>query len=150
MREQINNKKILEPYRKTLRKNLTPAEAFLWRLLKNSQFENRKFRRQHSIGNYILDFYCPSEKLAIELDGASHFTTEGIEYDTIRTDYINSFNIKVVRFENKLVFDNTTWVLDEIKRNFRNAAGGAELERPPRPADTPPYQEGSDKREWNK
>ena len=121
MREQINNKKILEPYRKTLRKNLTPAEAFLWRLLKNSQLESRKFRRQHSIGNYILDFYCPSEKLAIELDGASHFTPEGIEYDTIRTDYINSFNIKVVRFENKLVFDHTTWVLNEIKSNFRNA-----------------------------
>jgi len=118
MREQINNKKILEPYRKSLRKNLTPAESFLWRLLKNSQLENRKFRRQHSIGNYILDFYCPSEKLAIELDGASHFTDEGIAYDTIRTEYINSFNIKVVRFENKLVFDNTGWVLDEIKRNF--------------------------------
>jgi very-short-patch-repair endonuclease len=127
MREQINNKKILEPYRKTLRKNLTPAEAFLWRLLKNNQLENRKFRRQHSIGNYILDFYCPSEKLAIELDGASHFTPEGIEYDTIRTEYINSFNIKVVRFENKLVFDNTTWVLDEIKSNFRTVADCGEI-----------------------
>ena len=127
MREQNNNKKILEPYRKTLRKNLTPAEAFLWKLLKNSQLENRKFRRQHSIGSYILDFYCPSEKLAIELDGASHFTPEGIAYDTIRTEYINSFNIKVVRFENKLVFDNTTWVLDEIKRNFRSTASCEEI-----------------------
>jgi very-short-patch-repair endonuclease len=144
MPEQINNKKILEPYRKTLRKNLTPAEAFLWRLLKNSQLENRKFRRQHSIGNYILDFYCPSEKLAIELDGAFHFTDEGIAYDTIRTECINSFNIKVIRFENKLVFDNTTWVLDEIKSNFRNAVDCGELEQPPRPADTPLYQEGSD------
>jgi very-short-patch-repair endonuclease len=125
MPEQINNKKILEPYRKTLRENLTPAEAFLWRLLKNSQLENRKFRRQHSIGNYILDFFCPSEKLAIELDGASHFTDEGIAYDTIRTEYINRFNIKVVRFENKLVFDNTAWVLDEIKSNFSTAEGCA-------------------------
>ncbi len=119
MKEQINNKKILEPYRKALRKNLTPAEAFLWRLIKNSQLEKRKFRRQHSVGNYILDFYCPSEKLAIELDGEFHFTPEGVEYDKKRTEYINNFNIKVVRFENKLVFENTDWVLGEIKNNFR-------------------------------
>ena len=56
--------------RKKLRNNLTPAEAALWNLLKNSQLEGRKFRRQHSVGFYILDFYCPSERMAIELDGA--------------------------------------------------------------------------------
>lgn len=119
MKQQINNKKYLTPYRKSLRNNLTPAETFLWKLIKNSQLDQRKFRRQHSVGNYILDFYCPSEKLAIELDGEFHFTPEGIEYDKIRTEYINSINIKVIRFENKIVFENTDWVLMEIKNNFR-------------------------------
>lgn len=119
MKEQINNKKYLTPYRKSLRNNLTPAEAFLWKFLKNSQLDKRKFRRQHSVGNFILDFYCPSEKLAIELDGEFHFSPEGIEYDKVRTEYINSINIKVIRFENKIVFENTEWVLMEIKNNFR-------------------------------
>lgn len=118
MNEQINNRKYLTPFRKSLRSNLTPAEAFLWKLIKNSQLENRKFRRQHSVGNYIVDFYCPSERLAIELDGEFHFTPEGIEYDKIRTEYINSLNIRVIRFENKVVFDNTNWVLMEIKNSF--------------------------------
>lgn len=136
MKEQFNNHLHLKPFRKHLRKNLTPAEAFLWTYLKNSQLNNRKFRRQHSVGNYILDFYCPSERLAIELDGDYHFTPEGIEYDSVRTIYINSLNIKIIRFENKIVFENTEWVLMEIKNNLR-------VQEPPRPADTPPFQEGN-------
>ena len=119
MKEQINNRKYLTPFRKPLRNNLTPAEAFLWTFLKNSQLDNKKFRRQHSVENYILDFYCPSERLAIELDGEFHFTFEGVEYDKTRTEYINSLNIRVIRFENKIVFDNTDWILSEIKNSFR-------------------------------
>jgi len=64
----INNKKILINYRKNLRNNPTPAEKELWNYLKNKQLAGRKFRRQHSIDNFILDFYCPAEKLAIELN----------------------------------------------------------------------------------
>jgi hypothetical protein len=67
MKHQINNRKELEPYRKALRNNSTSAEIFLWDFLKNKKLAGRKFRRQHSVGNYILDFYCPDEKLAIEL-----------------------------------------------------------------------------------
>ncbi|MFI5384261.1 MAG: endonuclease domain-containing protein [Methanosarcina thermophila] len=69
---QIKNISYLKARRKELRENLTPAEAALWNVLKSSQFKNRKFRRQHSIGKYIVDFYCPAEKLIIELDGAVH------------------------------------------------------------------------------
>ena len=108
MREQINNKKILEPYRKSLRKNLTPAEAFLWRLLKNSQLENRKFRRQHSIGNYILDFYCPKIRLAIELDGDYHNNTETILYEELKKLFPNigrEFKKEWCRDKNKLPYD---------------------------------------------
>lgn len=102
-----------------MRKNLTPAEAALWTMLKGKQLEGRKFRRQHSVGNYILDFYSPSEKLAIELDGADHFTAAGFEYDEERTTYLNSLGIRVIRFENNLVFEASEGVLEEIKSNFK-------------------------------
>src|SRR3990172_13056637 len=104
MSEKIHNVKNLKENRKKLRNNLTPAEAKLWSLLKNGQLENRKFRRQHSVGQYVLDFYCPSEKLCIELDGIVHLTEEGYEYDTARTEYLKTLNIRVMRFENKDVF----------------------------------------------
>ena len=86
---QINNKPSLKPYRKQLRNNLTSAEATLWKHLQRKQLEGRKFRRQHSVGNYILDFYCPAEKLCVELDGAAHFTESGVESDQKRTIYLN-------------------------------------------------------------
>jgi len=119
MEHQLNNLKVLEANRKHLRKNLTPAEAFMWNLLKNSKLEGKKFRRQHSFGYYILDFYCPSEKLCIELDGHGHFTPEGLENDLIRTQFLNSHGITVIRFENKFVFEHTNWVLEEIKKYFK-------------------------------
>lgn len=119
MSEQLNNVKHLKPYRKRLRNNLTPAEASMWKLLQSSKLDAKKFRRQHSVGNYILDFYCPSQKLAIELDGAGHFTEEGITRDEIRTQFLNECGITVIRFENKLVFDKTDWVLEEIRKCFK-------------------------------
>lgn len=73
----INNKTELKPFRKKLRNNSTSAEATLWTYLQKSQLENRKFRRQNSLGNFIADFYCPSEKLVIELDGEDHFWEPG-------------------------------------------------------------------------
>jgi very-short-patch-repair endonuclease len=115
---QINNRTELKEYRKNLRNNGTTAEAFLWNYLKAKQLNGRKFRRQFSVGNYILDFYCPAEKLCVELDGADHFTDEGFLYDEERTNYLNSLGIKVIRFENKTVFDHTENVLEEIKRGF--------------------------------
>lgn len=118
MSDQLNNRPALKQNRKRLRNNLTPAEAKLWTLLKSKQLEGRKFRRQHSIGNYILDFYCTTEKLAIELDGAHHYTEDGLKYDEERTAYLNSVGIRVVRFENRLVFDDTEHVLTEIKKYF--------------------------------
>lgn len=109
----------LAEFRKNLRKSLTPAEATFWKLVKNSKFERRKFVRQHSVGNYILDFYCPSEKLAIELDGAQHFSGLGAAKDRERTGYLESKGIRVLRFENREVFEETEWVLDMIRANFQ-------------------------------
>src|SRR5690606_37295233 len=79
--KSINNLPHLKTFRKQLRNNLTPAEASLWKMLQGKQLDGRKFRRQHSVTNYILDFYCPAEKLAIELDGQGHFEASQAEYD---------------------------------------------------------------------
>ncbi len=98
---KIYNKKYLENKRKKLRNNSTPAEVFLWKHLKQKQISNKKFRRQQSIGNYIVDFYCPEERLVIELDGEVHFEEETMKYDEERSKYLNELNIKVLRFENQ-------------------------------------------------
>lgn len=90
--------------RRELRNNLTPAEASLWKYLQKRGLEGRKFRRQHSVGRYVLDFYCPEEKLYVELDGQGHFTGFGIRYDEHRTEYLGSLGIRVCRIENKRVF----------------------------------------------
>ena len=109
----------LNEHRKNLRKNLTPAEATFWKIVKNSKFEGRKFVRQHSVGNYILDFYCPSENLAVELVGSRHFTGLGAAEDRERTAYLEAKEIRVVRFENRNVFEETEWMLGVIRANFR-------------------------------
>ena len=117
-KEKLNNLPHLKLFRKQLRNNLTPAEAKFWKIVQNRNFEGRKFRRQHSVGNYILDFYCPSEKLAIELDGEVHFGDAAREYDYERRLFLEHYGIKVLRFENKRVFEDLEWVLDVIKSNF--------------------------------
>jgi very-short-patch-repair endonuclease len=116
--KQVHNRKELEGRRKELRNNGTSAEAILWTALKGKQLDGRKFRRQHSVGNYILDFYCPSEKLAIELDGDSHFTMEGMKYDEVRTTYLNGLNIRVIRFLNGDVFGNLKGVVERIRKEL--------------------------------
>ncbi|WP_027420438.1 endonuclease domain-containing protein [Crocinitomix catalasitica] len=116
---QVNNKPGLKQYRKDLRNGATPAEVHLWQFLKGKQLEGRKFRRQFSVHNFIIDFYCHSEKLGVELDGQAHFTPEGQAADKIRTEIIEAEGIKIIRFENKLVFQNLSHVLQEIKNNFK-------------------------------
>lgn len=117
-KSQIHNRKHLETFRKDLRNNGTSAEAFLWKHLSKSQLEGRKFRRQHSIGNYIVDFYCPKEKLIIELDGEVHNNSKSQKYDQKRTKYLRKLGFTVIRFENKMVFDHLPSVLKDIKDHF--------------------------------
>lgn len=97
---------------------MTEAELILWTVLKEKKLEGRKFRRQHSIGHYIVDFYCSSERLIIELDGQHHFTNEGLEKDKERDEHLALLGKKVLRFENKEVLNNLTEVLKKIKREF--------------------------------
>ncbi|MEQ8242573.1 endonuclease domain-containing protein [Fulvivirga sp.] len=120
MSKPINNRNELKKFRKQLRNNATPAENTLWQFLKNKQLEGRKFRRQFSVGNYILDFYCTTEKLCIELDGAGHYNDAQLEYDEERTLFLNNLGIRVIRFENKEVFEALESVLECIKNAFEN------------------------------
>jgi very-short-patch-repair endonuclease len=114
----IFNKKALLIRRRNLRKSSTSAEIAFWNLIKSRKLEGRKFRRQHSIGNYIVDFYCPSETLIIELDGDSHGSTIQIEKDLIRENYLKSLGLKILRFENRYVFQDPEYVINEIKKKF--------------------------------
>jgi adenine-specific DNA-methyltransferase len=73
-----------------------------------------KWRRQHQLGPYILDFYCHSKKLVVEVDGSQHYDTEGLEYDQRRTAFIEEQGLRVLRFTNVEVLTNTTGVLEVI------------------------------------
>lgn len=118
--ERNHNKKELLQRRIELRKNLTPAEAFLWKHLKAKQLEGRKFHKQHSIDHYIVDFYCPLEKLIVELDGQVHMNPVSEAYDQNRTKHLESLGFTLIRFENKMVFENLYSVLEEITNHFKN------------------------------
>ncbi|WP_394370933.1 endonuclease domain-containing protein [Salegentibacter lacus] len=119
MRKQIHTRQELKGYRKILRESLTPAEAFLWNFLKARKLEGKRFTRQHSIGNYIVDFYCASEKLIVELDGEVHLNSTAEEKDSKRSEYLQGLGFKVIRFENKMVFDFLPSVLKEITDSFK-------------------------------
>ena len=109
----------MKPFRTKLRNNMTSAEIALWMLIKSRQLNGARFLRQFSIGHFVVDFYCHKYKLAIELDGAGHFTPEGKEYDAQRTEFLNASGIKVIRFENFEVLDYPMQVLEEIKKNLK-------------------------------
>jgi very-short-patch-repair endonuclease len=114
---------------RSLRKEKTEAEDKLWQALRNKQIENCKFRRQHPIGNFIADFYCHEVKLIVEIDGGYHNEAEQKEYDAARTQAINEFGVRVIRFSNEEILNNLPEVLKKISSSlaplsFRRGGGG--------------------------
>jgi len=107
MIRHLNNLNQLLVARRELRNNATKEENAIWLRLKNKNL-GFKFRRQHSIGKFILDFYCPIKKLGIEIDGRQHLSNK--EYDKERNDYLNSFGVKIIRFSNDKINND----LDEV------------------------------------
>lgn len=97
---------------KDLRSNQTGAESLLWTHLRNRQLNNLKFRRQHPIGNYIVDFYCVEAKVVVEIDGDTHL--DRIDYDQTRTEWLERQGLRVIRFSNMDVYDNPAEVLTLI------------------------------------
>ncbi|MBE9490007.1 MAG: endonuclease domain-containing protein [Bacteroidetes bacterium] len=119
MNNEIHNRKYLKEFRRELRNNPTKAESLLWKALRKSRLEDRKFRRQQSIENFIVDFCCPSEKLIVEVDGEVHNNFINNEYDFKRTEQLNKLGYKVIRFTNEDIYKSLDLVLEAIKQEFK-------------------------------
>ena len=102
----------LRTWARDLRTRMTDAELLLWHLLRNRRIANTKFRRQHPLGRYILDFYCEEKKLCIELDGSQH--AEAKDYDASRTEWLHAQGIQVLRFWNNQMLSETEAVMETI------------------------------------
>jgi very-short-patch-repair endonuclease len=112
----------IEQAAKHLRKQQTPAESYLWEALRNKKLYGLRFRRQHPVGNFIADFYCPSCKLVIEVDGETH--ANQADYDASRTQEMEAYGYQVIRFENQQIFNDLDSVLNVI---YQKALGRSSL-----------------------
>ena len=113
---RIFNKTSEKEKRRKLRTNAPDAELVVWSNLRRKALLGHRFRRQYSVGPYVIDFYCPALKLAVEIDGDSHFQ-EGVQADDdARQAAIESLGIRFLRFTNDEVFNNLEFVLDEVSR----------------------------------
>jgi very-short-patch-repair endonuclease len=110
----LRNDPAFKQRRRELRRNQSDAERALWEKVRNKQFFGMKFFRQYSIGPYILDFYCPVMKLAVELDGGQHNQSNNREHDAVRSDYLKAHGINVIRFWNNEVLLNIESVLSNL------------------------------------
>ncbi len=107
----------LKPEARRMRHQPAHAETLLWQHLRSRQLEGLKFRRQHAFSRFIVDFYCPSANLVIELDGGIHqFTTEE---DEDRQKHLELLGLKVIRFSNEEVIDHIDLVLSKIKASAK-------------------------------
>ncbi len=117
----MGRNKELTPFAQDLRRNMTPEERQLWyHFLRDHPMQ---FYRQVTCGNYIMDFYCPLVKLAIELDGNQHAEPEGLEKDRIRTAYLNEQGIYVLRLPNRRIWVNFRGVCEGIDDLVKKRGG---------------------------
>jgi very-short-patch-repair endonuclease len=110
----LKNDRSLKSLRQSLRSSQTDAERYLWSRLRSNQLLGLRFFRQYSLGRFILDFYCPTIKLAIELDGGQHAEENHIESDQVRTDFLKENGVRVLRFWNNDVLKDIDSVLQKI------------------------------------
>lgn len=111
---KIYNKSFQKLNRQNLRRQIPQAEIILWSRLRRRQIAGIKFRRQYSVNRFVLDFYCPQLKLAIEVDGPTHQGTDAQNYDQLRQLSIEGLDIQFLRFTNREVYQNIDGVLDTI------------------------------------
>ena len=107
---------------KELRKNMTLAEKLLWKKIKTKQIHGLKFRRQHPILRFIVDFYCHEKRLVIEVDGGYHQEMEQQEYDLGRSQELEQFGIRVIRFKNYEIEEDIDFVIRKIEGFLDNDA----------------------------
>ncbi len=113
------NREEFKDLRKSLRNDATFAERIFWYSLRGAQLDGRKFRRQHGILNFTVDFYCPEEKLVIELDGDVHDLEEVAAYDAPRQQVLERMGCKVLRFKNNDVIERSDEVIATIKQTWQ-------------------------------
>jgi very-short-patch-repair endonuclease len=111
----LHNNPVLKDHRRKLRHRQTDAEKTFWSHVRNKQFRGMRFLRQYSVGSYILDFYCPDLRMAVELDGGQHNETDGKVYDAVRSEFLLAQDIDVLRFWNNEVLQNMQGVLDKME-----------------------------------
>lgn len=100
---------------RNLRVEQTPAEQRLWNELRSRKLDGFKFRRQYPVGRYILDFVCVERKLVVELDGNHHEVGDQHRYDRERSEHLEHYGYRVLRFPNRAVLDNVHYVLQKIR-----------------------------------
>ncbi len=113
------NKTSEKEKRRTLRKNQTYAEKILWKNLRNRQLLGIKFRRQYSVDHFVIDFYAPELKLAIESDGSIHELEDQKEYDKARQEYLENFGITFIRITNKELLGNPNKAFERIEDKIK-------------------------------
>ena len=128
---QIFNKLSEKEKRRRLRKKTSSSEKIVWTYLRRKQIMGERFLRQFSVDYYVLDFYCPRLRLAIEIDGDSHFINQdAIDYDKERQDYIENLDITFLRFTNAQVNQSNDDVINEITNKVKELQN----RNPPRPS----------------
>ena len=120
---KIYNRKKETKRRKALRRNMPEAEIILWSKLKGKQIYGYKFRRQYSVGSYVVDFYCPKLKLAIEVDGISHLQLGSETRDNERQKYIETYGIQFLRYINTDIYENLEGVIEQIGETIHELEG---------------------------
>jgi len=113
---------------------MTDTEKLLWSRIRRKQLKGYQFYRQKTIGNYIVDFYCPSARLIIELDGSQHNEEEGMRKDKVRDQYLTGLGFQVMRFPTTEVFEYIDGIVDEI------------YERLPVEFPQPPFEKGEEEK----
>ena len=111
-----SNHPMTKDFRRQLRHDETPTERMLWKHLRNKQLDGYRFRQQHGFGPYVLDFYCPSIRLCIELDGSVHDSAEQQQKDEERTEFLRQNRIHVLRLRNEEVEEDVEGALEKIRR----------------------------------
>jgi very-short-patch-repair endonuclease len=114
---RVFNKPVYKRRRQVLRTNMTVPERLLWQCLRGEQL-GVKFRRQHGIGDYIVDFYCSEKGFVVEVDGDSHFTDDAVAYDAVRDAFLMSLGLRVMRFTNQQVMHELESVCNMIRQHL--------------------------------
>jgi very-short-patch-repair endonuclease len=132
----LHNKVGKKEFRKSLRTNMTQPENMFWQAVRSRNL-GVKFRRQHSIGAYVVDFYCAECGLVIEIDGDSHFSAEGMKYDEERSNYLRAARLEIVRYSNIEVMQQLNAVIDDLLQRVSERKKKSRFQRQTSPQPSP-------------